>query len=129
MTYLLIAIGSALGGVARYWCALFVNSFTTTAFPWGTLAVNVLGSGLIGVAFASIEPGSRWQWANANRDFINQFFMIGVLGGFTTFSSFSLQTLELLRAQQWLQASANVVGSVMLCMAAVSIGYWLTARA
>lgn len=92
-------------------------------------AASSRSAAALGAAFAAIEPGSRWQWAIANRDFVNQFFMIGVLGGFTTFSSFSLQTLELLRAQHWLQASANVVGSVLLCMAAVSIGYWLTARA
>ena len=129
MTYLLVAIGSALGGVARYWCSLLVGGMTSSVFPWGTLAVNVVGSGLIGVAFAAIEPGSRWQWASANRDFVNQFFMIGALGGFTTFSSFSLQTLELLRTEHWLQAGANVLGSLLLCIASVLIGYWLTARA
>jgi CrcB protein len=91
------------------------------------MTVNVVGSGLIGVALCVIEPGSRWQISTATREFINHFFMIGVLGGFTTFSSFSLQTLNLVREQHWAQASANVVLSVVSCLLAVSLGYSLTA--
>jgi len=125
MTYFLIALGSALGGVARYWCSLAVATATGSAFPWGTMTVNVVGSALIGVALGVIEPESRWQLPAATRDFINHFFMIGVLGGFTTFSSFSLQTLTLIREQHWGQAGANVALSVVLCLLAVSLGYWL----
>jgi fluoride exporter len=125
MTYFLIAIGSALGGMARYWAALAVAAATGSAFPWGTMAVNVIGSALIGSAMGAMEPGSRWQVSMAARDFVNQFFMIGVLGGFTTFSSFSLQTLTLMREQQWMQAGTNVLMSVVLCLLAVAVGYWL----
>jgi CrcB protein len=128
MSYLLIALGGALGSVARYWCSLAIAARTGGAFPWGTLAVNVIGSGLIGVAMGALEPGSRIQVAQQSREFVNQFFMIGVLGGFTTFSSFSLQTLALVRENLWWQAGANVAGSVVLCLTAVAIGYWIAAR-
>ena len=127
MAYFLIALGSALGGIARYWCSLAVATATGSAFPWGTMTVNVVGSALIGVALGVVEPESRWQLPTVTRDFINHFFMIGVLGGFTTFSSFSLQTLSLIREQHWGQAGANVVLSVFLCLLAVSLGYWLIA--
>jgi CrcB protein len=125
MTYLLIAIGSALGGLARYGCSVLVARTIESTFPWSTLAVNVIGSGLIGAAMGVMEPGSRWQVSLVTRDFINQFFMIGMLGGFTTFSSFSLQTLNLLRGQHWTQAGANVLLSVTLCLLTVAAGFWI----
>jgi len=128
MTYLLIALGGALGSMARYGCSAAIASRAATAFPWGTLAVNVMGSFLIGVAFGVLEPGGRWQVSLATRDAVNQFFMIGVLGGFTTFSSFSLQTLELLRQGQWLEAGGNVLLSVTVCLIAVGFGFWLATR-
>jgi CrcB protein len=87
--------------------------------------VNVIGSAFIGAALGALEPGSRWQVSLATRDFVNYFFMIGVLGGFTTFSSFSLQTLSLLRQQHWMQAGANVLLSLTLCLIAVAAGFWL----
>ncbi len=124
MTYLLIGLGSALGGMARYWCSLTVATATESTFPWGTMAVNVIGSCLIGAAMGAMEPGSRWQTTEATRNFVNYFFMAGVLGGYTTFSAFSLQTLSLLREQQWVQASANVLLSVTLCLLAVALGFW-----
>jgi fluoride exporter len=120
MTYLLIAIGGAMGSVARYLCANWVMGLTSSTFPWGTLAVNVLGSGLIG-AFAAMSGDHRWPLSAEARNFL----MVGVMGGFTTFSAFSLQTLELMRVQQWLQAGANVMLSVLLCLVAVAVGYWL----
>jgi CrcB protein len=125
MTYLLIAVGSALGGMARYWCSLAIASATGSSFPWGTMTVNVVGSALIGAAMGAMEPGSRWQVALSTREFVNHFFMIGVLGGYTTFSSFSLQTLSLLRDAHWIQAGVNVLLSVTLCLIAVAAGFWL----
>jgi fluoride exporter len=112
MTYLLIAIGGAIGSVARYICGSWIAGLVGAAFPWGTIAVNVVGSGAIG-AFAAMGTDHRWP------------LMVGLLGGFTTFSSFSLQTLELMRANQWWQAGANVMLSVALCLASVALGYWL----
>jgi fluoride exporter len=123
MAYLLIAVGGALGSVARYWCSMVVASAVNSVLPWGTILVNIVGSLLIGGAMGATEPGGRWQISDELRTFVNQFFMIGVLGGFTTFSSFSLQTLNLLRAQQWLEAGLNVVLSLVLCLFAVWIGY------
>jgi CrcB protein len=125
MTYLYVAIGSALGGMARYGCGVWVASWANGVLPWGTIVVNVLGSGLIGVLLGLSERADSW-FATADA---RNFLMVGVLGGFTTFSAFSLQTFELLRAQQWSAAGANVLLSVALCLAAVAIGYWLAASA
>jgi CrcB protein len=121
LSYLWVAVGSALGGVGRVACAgLSVRWFGET-FPWGTLFVNVLGSLVIGVLAAVIPAESRWLSDNA-RDFL----MIGICGGFTTFSSFSLQTLNLARNGEWGAAAGYTLGSVVLCLAAVAIGYFGT---
>ncbi|HTE40208.1 MAG TPA: fluoride efflux transporter CrcB [Steroidobacteraceae bacterium] len=128
MNYLLVAIGSALGGVARFWCSTRVMAAVGGVFPWGTLTVNVVGSCLIGAALGLMEPGSRWALSDTARTYLNYFFMVGVLGGFTTFSAFSMQTLVLMRAGQGWQAGANVVLSVIACLVAVFIGYWLANR-
>jgi CrcB protein len=124
MTYLYIAAGSALGGVARYACGIWVTGWASAALPWGTIAVNVTGSGLIGALLALSERSSGWLATADARNLL----MVGVLGGFTTFSAFSLQTFELIRAQQWLQAGTNVLLSVLLCLLAVALGYWLVAK-
>ncbi len=124
MTYLLIAIGSALGGMARYWSSAAIALRLAPTAPWlGTVAVNVIGAFLIGAAFGVLEPGGRFTISASLRDFINQFFMVGVLGGFTTFSAFSLQTFSLLREEQWLLAGANVFLSLGLCLVAVWLGF------
>ena len=116
-----VALGSAIGGVARYWCSGIVASLVGETFPWGTLIVNVVGSFLIGlIATVSGTDGRFIIPAEAR-----QFMMVGILGGFTTFSSFSLQTLTLARDGQWLLAGANIVGSVVLCLAMVWAGHML----
>jgi CrcB protein len=121
LSYLWVAIGSALGGVGRFACSgLSVRWFGET-FPWGTLFVNVLGSLVIGVLAAVIPAESRWLSDNA-RDFL----MIGICGGFTTFSSFSLESLNLARNGEWGAAAGYTLGSVVLCLAAVAIGYFGT---
>ena len=117
--YLLVAFGSALGGVARLGCTLAAERLLGAAFPYGTLFVNVLGSFLIGFVFAATDgPAGRFP---TGPDF-RVFFMPGVCGGYTTFSSFSLQTLTLLRAGHGLAAGANVLGSVALCLLATWLG-------
>jgi CrcB protein len=125
MAYLYVAIGSALGGMARYGCGVWITGWANAALPWATLFVNVVGSGCIGVLLAIGDRPQSWLASADARNFL----MVGVLGGFTTFSAFSLQSFELLRAQQWFAAGANVVLSVALCLAAVAIGYWLAASA
>ncbi|CCG06972.1 fluoride efflux transporter CrcB [Pararhodospirillum photometricum] len=119
MTFALIAVGSALGGVLRYWMSGWVAAQTGQTFPWGTLAVNILGSFVIGLFATLTAPEGRWLVPGE----IRQFFMTGVCGGFTTFSSFSLQTLALAQDGQWLWAGLNVVGSVVLCLLGVWLGH------
>jgi CrcB protein len=117
--YLLIALGSAIGGAARYWATQFVGARVGELFPWGTLAVNASGSLLIGVLGALSQPNALWHASPDARLFL----MVGVLGGFTTFSAFSLQTLNLMRDGEGLYAAAYVVGSVIVCLLAVWAGF------
>lgn len=117
--YFLIAIGGALGSVTRfYFSGLIANQFGAT-FPWGTLIVNVTGSFLIGF-FATLTGPEGRMFASGNT---RQFFMTGIFGGYTTFSSFSLQTLNLARDGEWMQAGANSVGSLVACLLAVWLGH------
>lgn len=119
--YLWIAIGSALGGMARYWCSEAIEQRIGEAFPWDTLVVNILGSFIIGFFATITGPEGRLVVSPEIRHFV----MIGVCGGYTTFSSFSLQTLNLLRDGEFLHACFNVVLSVVLCLIFVSVGYIL----
>lgn len=116
---LLVAAGSALGGLLRFWCSGIVARLVGETFPFGTLAVNVVGSFLIGFVAVVTGPEGRVLVAPHWR----LFWMLGVFGGFTTFSSFSLQTLALIQDGEWWWAAANVVGSVLLCLAAVWLGW------
>ena len=118
---LLVALGSALGGVARLGCTLAAERLLGTAFPYGTLFVNILGSFIIGFIFTATD-GAAGRFLTGP-DF-RVFFMTGVCGGYTTFSSFSLQTLTLLRSGQALGAGLNVLGSVVLCLLATWLGLW-----
>jgi CrcB protein len=120
MSYLWIALGGALGSVARFASTEWAQSRWPSTFPWGTLLVNVLGSLIIGMLAAMTESG-RWPLPTT----VRQFLMIGVLGGYTTFSSFSLQTLLLLRSGAALTAGLNVLASVMLCLLAAWCGFAL----
>ncbi|MFO1126969.1 MAG: fluoride efflux transporter CrcB [Rhodospirillales bacterium] len=123
MAYFWIAIGSALGGMARYWCSGFVAARFGETFPWGTIAVNIIGSFVIGF-FATISgPDGRLLVPSLAR----QFVMLGICGGYTTFSSFSLQTLALVRDGEWAQAAANIALSVVLCLVAVTVGHYAAA--
>jgi CrcB protein len=121
VTYIWIAIGSALGGMARYACSRAVALSYGETFPWGTLAVNVVGSFIIGSIAAASAPESRLVVSPTARTFL----MVGICGGFTTFSSFSLQTLELIRNRDFGEALGNMLLSVAACMAAVAMGYIL----
>jgi len=116
-----VAVGSALGGVARYWCSGIIANLVGETFPWGTLIVNVMGSFLIGLIATVSGTDGRFIISAEAR----QFLMVGILGGFTTFSSFSLQTLTLARDGQWLLVGANVMGSVVLCLIMVWAGHML----
>jgi CrcB protein len=117
--YLWVGLGGALGSMARYWCSGFVADRIGETFPWGTLTVNVVGSFIIGFFATLTGPDGRMLAGSTTR----QFVMTGILGGYTTFSSFSLQTLNLARDGEWLRAGANVVLSVVLCLLAVWLGH------
>lgn len=118
-SYLFIAIGSALGGMARYWCSGMAARLFGETFPWGTFIINVAGSFIIGF-FATISgPGGR-VYAGPH---IRLFVMVGLCGGFTTFSSFSLQTLNLINDGEWARAGGNIGLSVVCCMLAVWAGH------
>ena len=121
--WLLVAIGSALGGVSRYGLGLLIAQRWGQSFPWGTLMVNVLGSFLIGVCGAVLESPHR-----PNPSVLRDLTMIGFLGGFTTFSAFSLQTLQLLRDGRVAAALINVAASTALCLLAVWLGFTIAAR-
>lgn len=117
-TYLYIAAGGALGSMARYWMAGAIDGRLNMAFPWGTVLVNILGSFAIGIFAAMAAGESRWGLSDAGRLFL----MVGICGGFTTFSSFSLQTLGLLREGLLLRAGGHIAVSVLVCLAATWVG-------
>ena len=120
-TYLWIGLGGALGSIARGWMAIAVARVTGPQFPWGTILINILGSFVIGAFGAAAGPYGRFP---ASPD-LRAFVMVGLCGGFPTFLSFSLQTLELLRDARPAQALGNIVLSVVLCLAAVTAGHSL----
>lgn len=113
---LLVLAGSALGGLARLWLGIWSVALLGPDFPWGTLAINVLGSFVIGLAATGLpiaQAGGR------------AFVMVGLCGGFTTFSAFSLQSLELLQASRPAAAAGYMTGSVAACLAATWLGFVL----
>ncbi|HYH39284.1 MAG TPA: fluoride efflux transporter CrcB [Azospirillum sp.] len=122
--YVWVALGGALGSVARYWASTLAVAAFGASFPWGTLIVNVVGSLIIGVAGAMAAPETRWTMPDDVRTFV----MVGICGGFTTFSSFSLQTYALLLEGEVFRAVANTVLSVVLCLLAVWAGYAAASR-
>ena len=119
MLYVWVMIGSALGGAARYWCAGFAARHLGDAFPWGTLAVNIIGSFVIGFFATLTGPEGRVIANTETRLFV----MVGLCGGYTTFSAFSLQTLDLIREGEMLRASGNIVLSLVLCLLTVWLGH------
>ena len=123
MGYIWIGLGGALGSIARAWLSLAVARIVGPQFPWGTILINIVGSFIIGLFGTLTTSDSRFA---APAD-VRAFVMIGLCGGFTTFSSFSLQTLELARAGRVTQALANIGLSVALCLVAVAVGHYSAA--
>jgi fluoride exporter len=120
MSYLWVTIGSALGGLLRYAITRLTLNISA-GFPFGTLLINIIGSFVIGY-FGTLTLQSGKYAASDN---LRLFVMVGVCGGFTTFSSFSLQNFDLLRSGNWGRALANIFLSVVLCLAAVAAGHRL----
>ena len=119
MMYLWVALGGAIGTVGRFALSLFAATHFGETFPWGTLLINVTGSFAIGF-FATLTDTEGMVLV---RPEFRSFFMIGICGGYTTFSSFSLQTLRLAEGGQWLNAGANIVASNAGCLLAVWLGH------
>jgi protein CrcB len=118
--YLWIGLGGALGSIARAWLAFAVARLTGPMFPWGTILINIVGSFIIGFFGTLTVTDGRFAVAPDARAFV----MVGICGGFTTFSSFSLQTLELARDGRPGQAAANIALSVVMCLLAVALGHY-----
>lgn len=114
----MIALGGAIGSVLRYWCSSAAYRLMGTAFPWGTTAVNLIGSFVIGVLWAAFEKAATGTVARS-------FVFIGILGGFTTFSSFTLENFNLLRDGQVRTVLVNVLISNIVGIALVFVGYAL----
>ncbi len=119
LTYLYIALGGAIGSVARAWTASTAVRMLGPHFPWGTILINTVGSFVIGFFGALTVNGARFEAHSDARAFV----MVGICGGFTTFSSFSLQTLDLARDGKLGAAFANIAFSIVLCLLAVTAGY------
>jgi CrcB protein len=117
--YFWIALGSALGGVARYACQVLGARMIGDSFPWGTLIVNIVGCSFIG--FFATFTGTDGRVVIGPP--IRQFVMVGICGGFTTFSSFSLETLNLARDGQWMKVAGYVSGSLVFCLLGVFLGH------
>ena len=118
LSYFWIMFGGALGTGARFWASGLVADRLGETFPLGTLFVNVTGSFVIGFFATMTDSGGPFLVSPR----VRQFVMIGILGGYTTFSSFSLQTLELARDGDWLRAGLNSVLSLVCCLVAVWLG-------
>jgi len=116
---LAIGIGSFIGGISRYLLSQFIQNKFLSTFPFGTLGINILGCFLIGLVFGMSERGSfTMEW--------RLFLATGILGGFTTFSAFSNETVGMLRDGQYWYASVYVASSVIIGLFATFIGISLT---
>ena len=116
--YLLLGLCGAVGTLARYWLSGVVAHTIGQTFPWGTILVNVTGSFVIGFFATLTAPEGRFLVSGSAR----QYVMVGFCGGFTTFSSFSQQTLNLMNEGEWLYAGGNIAASVVLCLFSVWLG-------
>ncbi len=118
LSYIVVMLGGALGTGARFWASGLVAERAGEFFPLGTLIVNITGSFAIGFLAAFADPEGRFLLSPRFREF----FLVGVCGGYTTFSSFSLQTLDLIRDGDWFKACLNTLLSFACCLAAVWLG-------
>lgn len=110
--YSAVAIGGALGACSRYGLSNYIVSILGDAFPWATLIVNILGGALIGLFYVLLQQ--QGFWPSLSKPII----ITGFLGGLTTFSTFSLETLQLLQSGQFVYALLYMMASVVLCVAA-----------
>ena len=122
-TCLFVVVGGAIGSLARYLVSVAALPISQS-LPWGTIGINILGSLVIGFFGTLTLAHGRYPVSENARLFV----MVGLCGGFTTFSSFSLQPLDLMRTGATLRAAINIVASVVLCVGAVAAGHFIAAR-
>ena len=119
MIYIYVMAGGALGSLARFLLSTVIDTHIGETFPWGTLVINVTGSFAIGF-FGTLTDSDG---ALLVRPEARTFFMVGICGGYTTFSAFSWQTLRLAQGGQWLNAGANILAANVGCLLAVWLGH------
>ena len=119
LALILVFVGGAIGSMCRFWLSGFIAERFGETFPYGTLIVNLVGSWIIGLAAGWIAHFNEPFWASAAK----QLLMVGICGGLTTFSSFSLQTWNLVLSGRWGSAFTNVLVSTILCLALVALGW------
>ena len=121
-TYLAVALGGALGSMGRYWLTVSLVRYPPHWLPLGTVSVNVIGSLIIGLLWAYLQQRNE-------SEFIRLFVAVGILGGFTTFSTFSLETIYFISENEWWRALVNIIMNVVSCLlaaaAGLAIGRWL----
>lgn len=115
---ILVAVGGAIGSLMRYGAAVWMREWSSVGFPWHTFTVNIIGCLLIGMLFS-------WSFQPSFREEIRWFLMIGIMGGFTTFSSFGLETFDLIKQQKTALAMLYVISTNLLGILAVYGGYTL----
>lgn len=120
MNYLLVALGAGIGGGLRYYISNLAYKYLPVYFPFGTLAVNVLGSIILGILIFGLDEK---ELLNHNMKLL---LGIGFCGGFTTFSTFSLETINLMLDSEYLLMTLNILGNLILTVAGVFIGYLIT---
>jgi len=123
ITCIYVALGGAVGSLARYLISIWALPVSRD-LPWGTIGINIAGSFIIGFFGTMTLAHGRYPVSENWRLFV----MVGICGGFTTFSSFSLQTLDLMRSGAMPRAAVNIVASVVLCVAAVAFGHFIAAQ-
>lgn len=117
--YLLVAFGSAVGGMLRYWLSGAVHKLTVITFPYGTLAVNVLGTFILGLVIFYFDVKELISPE------VKLFLTIGFCGGLTTFSTFSFETFNLLRDSEYMLAAGNILLNLFLTLFALLLSYYL----
>jgi len=117
INYLLVIAGSAIGGGLRYWLSNDVYKYLPVTFPYGTLAINIIGSFILGIIIFIFDEKELLN------NQVKIFLTIGFCGGFTTFSTFSLETFNLIRDSEYLFAALNIISSLLVCIAGVFLAY------
>jgi CrcB protein len=127
MEFITVLVGSAAGGIARFWLADAVARRCAERFPWGTLVVNVSGALAVGICAALLSNWHPGGGLGEATPLAWRLGIVGFLGSYTTVSSFSLQTLALAHDRAWGRAAGNIALSLGLCLGAVGLGWWLGA--